>query len=400
MTGKTTFARPQARKLAERLRESRRFIQVVLGSRQVGKSTLVRQALAELGLPSHSVIADIDDLETTTWLETQWERARELAAVAGPGGAVLAVDEVHVIRGWERTVKRLWDEDTWTGLPLKVVLLGSSPLVIRKGLADLAGRFEIIHLPHWGLAEMREVFGWTADEFVFHGGYPATGTFAKDLERWREHVNGSLIDSVLSRDIVPFHRVTKPALMRRLLMLGCRRSSQIISHTKMLGALQDRGNTTALVGYLAILADAGLVTGLPKYSGDELGMRGDIPKLQVFNTALMSAKSGHTLESARADRSFWGRLTESAVGAHLVNAQACGVCEVSYWRKSNREVDFVVRAGDRVLGIEVKSGRDRGAPPGLDAFAKEHKGIRRLMVGGAGMPVEEFLLRPVSGLLG
>ncbi|PYP65783.1 MAG: AAA family ATPase, partial [Gemmatimonadetes bacterium] len=138
------------------------------------------------------------------------------------------------------------------------------------------------------------------------------------------------------------------------------------------------------------------LTGLAKYSGRIVRQRGSSPKLQVLNTALMSAQSGRSLEEARAEPEFWGRIVESAVGAHLANAAAAGECELFYWRERNHEVDFVVRVGRTLTAIEVKSGRTRDALPGLTAFAEAFKPARQLLVGADGIPVEEFLLAPVA----
>jgi predicted AAA+ superfamily ATPase len=201
---------------------------------------------------------------------------------------------------------------------------------------------------------------------------------------------------VISRDVLLLSRVDKPALLRRLFDLACRYSGQILSYTKMLGQLQDAGNTTTLAHYLDLLAGAGMVCGLQKYVGGAARRRGSSPKLQVLNTALIAATAGLTLREAKADREFWGRLVESAVGAHLENAAAAGECELYYWRERNREVDFVVRAGRRVTAIEVKSARTRDAQPGMAMFAETFRPKRSLLVGGDGIALEDFLSRPIA----
>ena len=310
---------------------------------------------------------------------------------------MLVLDEIQKLPGWSETVKRLWDEDTAAGLQLKLVVLGSAPLLIARGLTEsLAGRFEMIRLPHWSFAEMEIAFGWSLEQYVFFGGYPGAAPLVDDHARWARYILDALIETTISRDVLLLTRVDKPALLRRLFELGCRYSGQILSYTKMLGQLQDAGNATTLAHYLELLAGAGMVTGLQKFAGGAARSRGSTPKLQVLNTALMTAQSGMTFEQARADREFWGRLTESAVGAHLANAAATGVCELFYWRDRNREVDFVVRSGRRLAAIEVKSGRARAALPGLDAFAAQFKPQHRLLVGGDGIPLGEFLRQPVE----
>ena len=391
------FERSQAGTLAARLGEPRRFLQVVAGARQVGKSTLVSQALGRLEVPSVFVSADEPTIGDTAWLAAQWDRARIVAAQAGSAGAVLALDEIQKIPRWSETVKRLWDEDTRARRRLTVVVLGSAPLLMQQGLTEsLAGRFEVVHVPHWSFAEMHAAFGVSLEQYLYFGGYPGAAPLMADPPRWRRYLLDALIETTIARDVLLMSRVDKPALLRRLFELGCRYSGQVLSYTKMLGQLQDVGNTTTLAHYLELLAGAGMLTGLQKYAGKAVRQRGSSPKLQVLNTALMTAQSGLSPDDAQADREFRGRLVESAVGAHLANAAASGTCELFYWREGNREVDFVVRSGRTVLAIEVKSGRAPDAFPGLNAFAQAFKPKRSLIVGGDGIPLDEFLTRPVE----
>ena len=391
------FSRPHAAILARRLAEPRRFIQAVTGPRQVGKTTLVQHVTAASGLPTRFAAADEPTLRGPGWLEQQWEAARLEARDAGRWGALLVLDEIQKVPGWSEAVKRLWDEDTRLRRALKVVILGPAPLLVQRGLAaSLAGRFEVLQFQHWSFADMREAFGWSLDTYIFYGGYPGAAPLVGEPSRWARYVLDSLVETTIARDVLLLSRVDKPALLRRLFELGCRCSGQILSYTKMLGQLQDAGNTTTLAHYLDLLAAAGMLEGLQKYAGAAVRQRGSSPKLQVLNTALMTAPMGLALEEARADRELWGRLVESAVGAHLANAAAAGVCKLFYWRDRNREVEFVARAGRTLTAIEVKSGRSREVPPGLLAFAEAHGGARTLLVGGDGIAIGEFLARPVE----
>lgn len=388
------YRRPHAAVLARRLAEPRRFIQVVAGPRQVGKTTLVQQVVEEMRAPVVFASADEPTLRGPEWIAQQWEAAR---LALGRGGALVVLDEVQKATGWAESVKRLWDEDTRKKRPLKVVLLGSAPLLIQHGLSEsLAGRFEVLHLPHWPLGEMRAAFDLSLEQYLFFGGYPGAAPLADDPERWVRYIRDALIETTIARDVLLLTRVDKPALLRRLFELGCRYSGQVLSYTKMLGQLQDAGNTTTLAHYLDLLAAAGMLTGLPKYAGQTARSRGSSPKLQVMNTALMTAQAGLTPAEARSDPGFWGRLVESAVGSHLANAGATGVCEVFYWRERGREVDFVVKSGRMLTAIEVKSGRAGESLPGMAHFAQAFKPKRTLLVGGDGIPVEEFLLKPVE----
>jgi predicted AAA+ superfamily ATPase len=392
-----SFTRSQASVLSRRLREKRRFIQAVAGPRQVGKTTLVTQVVEASHIAARFASADEPTLHGRDWIEQQWQAARLEAGDAGKRGAVLVFDEIQKIPHWSETVKRLWDEDTRLKSPLKVVVLGSAPLLISRGLTEsLAGRFELLHLPHWSYSEMRAAFGWNLQQYLYYGGYPGSAPLIRDEQRWKRYVLDSLIETTISRDVLLLSRVDKPAMLRRLFEVGCRYSGQILSYTKMLGQLQDAGNSTTLAHYLDLLAGAGMVCGLQKFAGEPVRQRGSSPKLQVFNTALMTAQSGYTLKEAVSDHEYWGRVVESAVGAHLANAAAAGECEVFYWRDRGVEVDFIVRSGHSVTAIEVKSGRTPNARSGLMAFGAAFKPQRELLVGGDGITLEAFLSRPVQ----
>ncbi len=352
-------------------------------------------------LPFRYVSADEPTLRGTQWIEQQWVAARLLAADNQNQGAILILDEVQKAPNWAESVKRLWDEDTRSGIGLRVVLPGSAPLLIGTGLTEsLAGRFELLHLPHWSFPEMHQAFGWSLEDFLLFGAYPGAAPLVRQPSRWSSYIRDSLIEPTVSRDVLLLSRVDKPALLRRLFQLGCAYSGQILSYNKMVGQLQEVGNTTTLAHYLDLLGAAGMVTGLQKYAGATVRRRSSSPKLQVLNTALMTAQSGMTPREARVDSAFWGRLVESAVGAHLVNAAAGGEVEVFYWRERNREVDFIVRGTRSLLALEVKSGRAPDMLPGMEAFAKEFHPTRQLLVGGDGIPVEEFLSSPVEHWLG
>ena len=382
--------------LLNRLKEKRRFLQVLAGPRQVGKTTLARQVMLATKLPAHYASADEPSLRDRTWIEQQWDLAR-LKAKEGKAGALLILDEVQKVSDWSNVVKLLWDADTHAGVPLKVVLLGSAPLLIQSGLTEsLAGRFELIPVPHWSFGEMHEAFGWNLEQYIFYGAYPGSADLIASPERWRRYVTDSLIETTISRDILLMTRVDKPALLRRLFHLGCAYSGQILSYQKMLGQLTDAGNTVTLAHYLDLLQGAGMVAGLSKYAHGIIRQRGSSPKLQVLNTALMTAQDSRTITEARRDGDYWGRLVESSVGAHLLNTSFGKDIELTYWRERSQEVDFILRQGKTITAIEVKSGRRPEALPGMEAFAKQFKPKRKLLVGGQGIPLDEFLSKPAE----
>lgn len=385
--------------LLGRLGETRRHIQAVGGPRQVGKTTLVRQVVAAARLPSHMVSADDPALRDPSWLAQQWEVGRIRAKENGRKGAVLVLDEIQKVTGWSETVKRLWDEDSAQRVPLRVILLGSAPLLMQRGLADsLAGRFELLRLGHWSYAEMRAAFGWDLDRFVYFGGYPGAAALVGDEARWRSYVLDSLVETTLSRDVLLLSRVDKPALLRQLFRLACEYSAQVVAYTKLVGQLQDAGNTVTLAHYLELLAGAGVATGLEKYSGSRIRQRGSSPKLLALNTGLVSAMLRVPFKEARRTPEVWGRLVETAVGSHLLGGSTSPQ-DVLYWRDRGREVDFVVRSGHSLAAIEVSSGRRKDGLPGVAAFRKEHPSARPLLVGCQGLPLEEFLAADPRGVI-
>jgi predicted AAA+ superfamily ATPase len=390
-----TFKRAQFKVLLGRLSEPRRFIQVVAGPRQTGKTTLARQAVEEIGFPFHYVSADEPALHGTAWIEQQWETAR--AQALEKKNCTLVLDEVQKIPGWSETVKRLWDEDGRSKLPLRVVLLGSSPLLVQQGLTEsLAGRFEVINVSHWSFEEMRKAFGWSLEEYIYFGGYPGAAPLIGDIERWRRYVLDALVETAVSRDILLLTRVDKPALLRQLFHLGCAYSGQIVSYQKLVGQLQDAGNTTTLAHYVELLAGAGMLTGLSKYAGSKLRQRGSSPKLLALNTALMTAQSGLTFDEARKDGDFWGRVVETAAGAHLVNSSSGTAVSTMYWCEGAKEVDFILEKGKSVTAIEVKSSRKRESLSGIQSFSDSFHPKRTLLVGERGIPIERFLKSDVS----
>lgn len=388
------YIRPVNQLLLSRLKESRRFIQVVAGPRQVGKTTLLKQILKTIDMPSHYASADVPSLQDIPWLEQQWEigrfKTRQQSSQRIPG--LLVLDEVQKIPSWSERIKKLWDEDTFEDIPLQVVILGSAPLLIQKGLTEtLAGRFELTQMTHWSFREMQDAFDWTLEQYIYFGGYPGSAALVKDEKRWMEYVQHSLIETNISRDILLMTRVDKPALLRRLFELGCRYSGQILSYQKMLGQLSDVGNVTTLAHYLKLLSGAGMLTGIEKYSNKLVMQKASSPKLQVLNTSLISSQNPISFKSALDDLEYWGRLVESTVGAHLYNEGLKDKLGLYYWRERNKEVDFVLQHGEKLIAIEVKSGTKKTLGSGMTEFIKKYPVQKILLVGGDGIKLAEYL---------
>ena len=414
------FEREQKSPLLSRLNEPPSRLIVVTGPRQVGKTTLVQQALTRIDRPYRYLSVDepastlfssqvpseesaggvtgigllpLPDARDKHWLAHNWELAR-MDAEQSESGFILVVDEIQKIPDWSEAVKGLWDADRRRNCALHVVLLGSAPLLMQKGMSEsLAGRYETIRLTHWSFAEMSAAFDFDLPHYIYFGGYPGAALLVSEQERWCAYVAGSLVEPNIERDILAMQRVDKPALLKRLFELGCEYSGQILSYNKMLGQMQDAGNTTTLARYLDLLSHAGLISGLSKYAAGAHRRRASNPKLNVLNTALMAIHSGYTFEEAQADRTFWGRLVESAIGAHLLNSGSPEI-RVHYWRHNDHEVDFVLERGRRLVGVEVKSGPRRGGLNGLKEFEKQFDVTNSLIVGEGDIPVAEFLSLP------
>ena len=383
----------QCQVIINRLREPRKFLQVVMGPRQVGKTTVVKQALQALGneIPYLMFSADNIPAIQNTWISDCWTTARAQMKLKGNKELILVVDEIQKLNGWSEVVKKEWDDDTFNEVNLKVILLGSSRVLLQKGLADsLAGRFETIKMTHWNYTEMHEAFGLSFDEYIYYGGYPGAASLMKDPDRWGNYIRDSIIDATINKDILFDTPISKPALLRQTFELGASYSGQIVSLTKMIGSLQDAGNTTTLSGYLNVLKDSGLLAGIQKFSIDKARQRASIPKFQVFNSALRNVYSGYSFREAMQNPKLWGHFFESAIGAHLISGALVGNYEVYYWRDGNLEVDYILKKNSKIAAIEVKSHTDT-TNKGLAEFRERYKPHSSIVVGKGGMDAEAFL---------
>jgi predicted AAA+ superfamily ATPase len=380
-----------------RIKEPRRFIQVIYGARQVGKTTLVLQLLKKITTKSIYETADTVIAADTKWLQTVWETARIQLKLSNEKELILVIDEIQKIDNWSETVKKLWDEDSRTGSNIKVILLGSSSLLIQKGLTEsLAGRFEKTYIGHWSFAEMQSAFGWNINQYIYFGGYPGAAPLIGDEKRWKSYIIDSLIETSISKDILMLTRVDKPALLKRLFELGANYSGQILSFTKILGQLQDAGNTTTLSHYLSLLSNCGLLGGLEKFSGSAVRKRSSSPKFQVYNNALITTYLKSNFRQTFQEPDLWGRIAESAVGTHLLGKSITENYKLYYWREGDYEVDFVIEYGEKLLALEVKCGIST-ANKGISKFLSQYPNAKAIFVGTSGISIEELLkINPID----
>ena len=377
--------------LTSRLKEPRHFIQVLMGPRQVGKTTVVKQVVKDINIPYSLFSADNTPTNDSTWISTVWSTARSIMKGRGYKDYILVIDEIQKIANWSEAVKKEWDYDTWNDIELKVILLGSSRVMLEKGLSEsLAGRYEEIRMSHWRYNEMKDAFGMSLNEYIYYGGYPGAAGLIKDPDRWTAYISSSIVDAPINKDILNATIITKPALLRQVFELGASYSSQELSLTKMLGQLNDAGNTTTVANYLKILSDSGMLCALQKYSNDQARKRASAPKFQVYNNALHSLYAFNTLEELALLPKQWGRHFESAIGAHLASFAFTERYNLYYWRDNNMEVDYILQKNGKLIAIEVKSNNESHTA-GLDAFNQRFHPQSTIIVGQSGMSAEDFL---------
>lgn len=390
------YKRSEYQVIKRRMEEPRRFIQVVTGPRQVGKSTVVKQVLKDIDIAWQLFSADNVPAGDSAWISNCWSAVRNLKAVKGFQSMILVIDEIQKIRNWSEVVKKEWDADTFNDRDIRVLLLGSSRVLIERGLSEsLAGRFEEIRMGHWGYAEMSQCFGFTLEQYAFFGSYPGAATLIADEDRHRQYIQSAIIDATINNDILMDTPISKPALLRQTFEIGAAYSGQMLSLNKMLGSLQDAGNTATLAAYINLLGDSGMLCSLHKFSVDTARRKASIPKLQVYDNALKTSYSPQTFTQAVADHRAWGHIVESAVGAYIVSQAFVKRFEVFYWRERNWEVDFVMRRHNAVVAVEVKSNAEKSAA-GLARFRDIYNPTQAFIVGDGGISLEEFLRMDIS----
>ena len=383
--------------ILQRLREPRKRIQVVAGPRQVGKTTAVEQAVAEYRDGYTYKLAEGLGLSPLDWLVSEWNVARVKAKAEGVH--LLIIDEIQKIKGWSEVVKRLWDEDSFHHVELKVCLLGGSRLLLQKGLEEsLAGRFEMIDVWHWSFGDMQAAFGYSLEDYILFGGYPGAADLRGDVERWKQYVRDAIIEPSITLDILQLETIAKPELLRRTFALACSYSGKILSYQKMVGQLQEAGNTTTIAHYLRLLGEAGLVAGLEKLYDESVRTRASSPKLAVCNNALRTAMQTDSPDVLRNDPVRWGHAVESAIGAQLMSSIRRKGIDLLYWNEGCREVDYVLRRNGELAAIEVKS-VDADSISGMHAFIRRYPHAKPYLIGGQGMPIETFFAAQAQDLL-
>ena len=386
--------------LKSRMAEPRRRMQIVMGPRQVGKSTLVGQFTEGVSVPFDFFAADGVNRFDSSWIPNKWQQVRMRMDIHSEQEHILIIDEVQKIRGWSEQVKKEWDEDSRSHRNLKVILLGSSRLLLQKGLEEsLEGRFETIKMGYWDWQEMHEAFGFSMDEYVYFGGFPGLAPDIQDEDRWRSLMEDSIISPILTRDILEVEEIRNPALLRQVFELACIESAKELSLTKMQGTMNS-GTVPTIKNYLDILNKSMIVQPLQNYSPSRVKEKQSVPKMQVFNNAFRNRFGTFSFDEARVDPAEWGRLVDSAVGAHLANRAMTDDYELFYWRNERRqECDYVLRKGQALVAIEVKSGSvDKTV--GFEKFKEQFADIvtAAFIVGPHALPLDDFFIMDLESL--
>lgn len=382
------FKRPVYNSLYQRLNEDQILIQVITGPRQVGKTTLVQQLFQSDQWIGLYHIADGLN-QSTGWIDSIFNAA-VLQQKATNKPVIIAIDEIQKIENWSEAIKRIFDRQKFDATSnVKIILLGSSNWLLQKGLSEsLAGRFEQWNISHWTFTELQGAFKITPEDYVYFGAYPGAMSIRNDEARWKNYIQNSLIETVITKDVLMMHRIDKPAVLRRVFELGTAYSGQILSYTKLLGQLQDAKNTTTVAHYLVLLSQAGMLEGFQKFAMDQARKRSSSPKWQVMNNALLSTVSSYSYQNVVEDKKKWGRWVESAIGCHLISHRQNDL-ELYYWNASNAEVDFIIKKEDRYIALEVKLTSDKVS--GLKSFSSQFKPHKVYQLGADGLSWKEIL---------
>ena len=360
---------------------------------------MVKQVVSELTLPHLLTTAEDAPDKNPAWIRYVWQQARQAIQLNNYPEFLLVIDEIHKLDNWSETVKAEWDADSMRDVNIKVVLLGSSRLLIKDGLSEsLAGRYELIEMEHWSFEEMHEAFGMAVEQYIYFGGYPGAASLIGDEKRWRKYMRDAIIEPAITKDVLTTKRVLKPALLRQLFVLGCSYSGELLSFNKILGQLQDAGNTATLANYVQLLDESKLLAGLQQYAADDARKYKSVPKYQVYNSGLLSANNPLSFRDAYMDPKQWGRWVETAVGAYLINHADRLEYKVYYWRHNDDEVDFVLQHSKKLIAVEVKSGRRQGNR-GMAVFGEQFRPDVELVVGGEAFGIEQFLQLDLERLL-
>ncbi len=357
-----------------------RLIQVVIGPRQVGKTTLALQVLKHWKGPKIYETADQPQTPTAEWVVQRWLKIRKLLKSNQKDG-LLILDEVQKIPRWSEVVKKLADEDRNNKTKLRVLLLGSSALLVQRGLTEsLAGRFELHRHAQWSFKECRDCFHLGLQDYFLFGGYPGALALRGDPVRWARYIRDTLIETVIGKDVLLMSPVQKPALLRQTFAMACAHPAEILSYQSMIGQLTDAGNTVTIAHYFNLLSAAFLIAPLPRWSGSRLRQRGSSPKVIVRDNSLVNALTFPAMKKLDMTPTWKGRLIENSVGAALTVLAEKEGCELFYWRDRSDEVDFVVRHGMKLIAVEVKSGRSSAYLTGMNAFLRRYPDSESVLI--------------------
>ena len=405
---KTYLRKRQFEEIVKKLSRGPRFIQAIIGPRQTGKTTLALQLKKSWKGPCIYETADVPGAENRNWI-MELNEAAVKESNDKKKESLLIIDEIQKIPGWSDALKYVYDKNERNRVRVRIIILGSSALLMQRGLTEsLAGRFEVNRHSHWSFEECRDFYKFNLNDYIYYGGYPGAAKIRKDAKRWQAYIKDSIIETVIAKDVLLMNPVTKPALLRQAFALCLHHPAEIFSYQKMLGQLQDAGNTTTIAFYLRLMANAFFLVPVEKYSGNRVKQKGSSPKVISLDNSIINVVNNRNYGEVMRDLAYKGRLFENAVGSRLYWLAQEEGWEIFYWRERDFEVDYVLSKGDKIVAVEVKSGYPGKAQSALDVFARKYKNVKKIVISFIknddlknvkNIKAEEFFLNPKEILI-
>ena len=359
-------------KVARTLQTSR--VINVVGPRQTGKTTLVRDMLQT----ARFLNLDDEGLLSSLALDP-YGQLSAVAADAEEARLPVVIDEVQRLPQITLALKRIVDQNRRPG---QFILTGSSNVFTTpKALDSLAGRVSTLTLRPLSAAEIQRrgpcgllgsvrddpatlvaslppplSFGRTdAIELIVRGGFPEIRPLngADRMERYQAYIG-----SIVEQDVAPIADIRRPDTLRRLINQLAHRTAEELNVATLCTALGARKET--ITAYLDILSRLGIIHRLGAWTSS--GARKEVrsPKLHFMDMGCATAIRGEDMASfgLGADPTALGHLLESFVFCELEKSLPFldQRWELYHWRNAPREVDIVAEAPGRILALfEMKA---------------------------------------------
>lgn len=365
------FERTHVQALLSRLSLPSPAVQAVVGPRQVGKSTLIRQVLEKLEAPTVFLSCKSVQYRQTGWIHKEWEIARLLAK--HHGHCVIAVDDAQRLPGWAPLLCQLHKEDLEQQRDIRIVITGSSELELLQQLKDkFPQSHEVIRAGYWTYPEMRCAFNWGIEQYLFYGGLPRSGDEPSDDETWLNWIRELMFDNLLKEDVKAVAPAQNHEAIFDYFKVSSVHSGNIMSYAQLAQKLPFTVKPTTLANYQKVLSRAGISNGLARIQdGGEISRSGS-PKLQLSSNAWLTGMMNSRFDKLRSQGVIWKQVFKSAVGAHLLNFAQENAYSVHYWFDRQHRVDFVLKKNDALVPIVVMPGDVKQGTDAIQAFAKNN----------------------------